>query len=366
MFSIVEMEPTSRTAEPAPASTHYLWEVPGKPISVYLDFDVVDRLSQEVMRGFGAVPRRGVECGGVLLGSIEAGEKTIVRVIDFEPVACQHTRGPGYLLSDSEQDRFGATVEQWKQGAGKQFYVVGFYRSHMREGLGLNEEDLRLYSTWLPGPAEIALVVKPFATRPSIGAFFFREGGHVRSESSYQEFPFRRRELGGEPPVADAPEPGSAVVVAESPAPAQPAAAPPESIFKRGAGWILVPLSFIFLLLGVALGFFVAVSVRSQIPVFKIDPYALGLSATPSGDSLHVNWNRSGPAIENARRGILWIQDGQNQKTVNLDLVQLQNGSIIYRRATNEVSFRLEIFARERITISESIRVRLDLPAPAR
>ena len=32
------------------AGNFYLYEVPGKPIAVQLDFDVVDRLLQEIMR----------------------------------------------------------------------------------------------------------------------------------------------------------------------------------------------------------------------------------------------------------------------------------------------------------------------------
>jgi len=41
----------------------YLWEVPEKPISVHLHYDVIDRMSPEVMRGLGALKRRGAEVG---------------------------------------------------------------------------------------------------------------------------------------------------------------------------------------------------------------------------------------------------------------------------------------------------------------
>jgi hypothetical protein len=359
------MDPSSRAPDP-PVSGSYLWEVPGKPVAIQIDLNVVDRISQEVLRGFGTVARRGVECGGLLLGTVEARERALVRIVDFEPVACQHARGPYYALTDAELARFGETVEQWRANPSRQVHAVGWYRGHLREGLGLSEEDLTHFDRWFPGLSDVALLVKPFATRPSVGAFFFRENGSVRSESSYQEFPFRRRDLGGEAVAVEEP-------AAELPAPPEPAppAAPavqPEvergSLIRRSGNWILVPLSFIFLLLGVVLGFQVALGVRSQVPNSRTDPYTLGLSATPTSDSLHVNWDRNAPAIEQAQRGILWIQDGPHRKSVDLDLVQLQNGSIIYRRATGDVSFRLEIFARDRITISEAVSVRLDQPAP--
>lgn len=48
----------------------YTWEAPRKPQIVRLSLDAVDRMQQDVMRGFGAVPRRGAEVGGVLIGSV--------------------------------------------------------------------------------------------------------------------------------------------------------------------------------------------------------------------------------------------------------------------------------------------------------
>ena len=56
----------TRTQDPA---GYYVWEVPGQPVIVHLRLDVVDRLAAEVMRGFGAVPKRGAEVGGVLIGT---------------------------------------------------------------------------------------------------------------------------------------------------------------------------------------------------------------------------------------------------------------------------------------------------------
>ena len=67
---------------------YYVWEAPGKSLLVHLQLDVIDGLLSDVMRGFGAVPKRGAEVGGLLLGSIERGEQTIVRIEDFEPVEC--------------------------------------------------------------------------------------------------------------------------------------------------------------------------------------------------------------------------------------------------------------------------------------
>jgi len=353
------MEPTGPDAAYAPTPGVYTWQAPGKPLAIQLEHEIVDRLLSDVMLGFGAAPRRGVERGGILLGSVTVDDYPVVRIEDFEPILCQHVTGPSYILSEEEQQQFQAAVEQWQPGPDKRVYAVGFYRSHTRAGLGLSVEDLSLYSRLFPNPYEVALLVKPFATRPSVGAFFFRENGNIRSESSYLEFPFRRRELSGaadsQPDATAAPD-GRGAQQLPAPEAASAATAPP----SRNRGWVWIPLSFIFLLLGVVLGFQVALSVRSQTPGSRSDPYTLNLSATPSGDSLHVNWDRTAPAIERAQRGALVIQDGPHQKTVSLDAVQLQNGSIIYRRASTDVRFRLEVFAREHVSVSETLHVRLD------
>ena len=137
-------------------SDYYRWEIVGRPIAVKLSMDFVDRLLPEVMRGFGSMPRRGVEMGGLLLGTIDrSGDKPVVIVDDFEPVPCQHSRGTTYLLSDEELVRFQDTASKWAYAEGKQTFGVGYYRSHTREGLGLTDEDLNIYNQILPDPLAI-------------------------------------------------------------------------------------------------------------------------------------------------------------------------------------------------------------------
>lgn len=85
--------------------THYVWEVSGKPVSIHLDFNVVDRMAMNVMKGFGAVPRRGAEVGGLLLGSIENTDRLVVRIEEFVPVTCDYLRGPSYLLTEKDGAR---------------------------------------------------------------------------------------------------------------------------------------------------------------------------------------------------------------------------------------------------------------------
>src|SRR5258707_1197860 len=121
---------------------YYVWEVPGKPVLVHLRLDVVDRLAAEAMRGLGAVRKRGAEVGGVLLGSIQDDYPAIVRVEDFEPVACDYRRGPSYQLTEEDGAAFEDVCQRSQPEVSRGCYAVGFFRSHTRDGFSLEAEDL--------------------------------------------------------------------------------------------------------------------------------------------------------------------------------------------------------------------------------
>lgn len=375
------------------AADVYVWQPSGKRIRVEIDLDVVDRMESEIMRAFGAVPRRGLEIGGILLGTAEAGGTQTVRIEDFEPVLSNHERGPSYILSGKDIERLEETLERWKAQPGRSTRVVGYYRSHTRERLRLHAEDLKLLEKYFPEESTVALIVKPFATRPSVAGLFFREEGAIQNESSYEEFPFRRRELGGNglertrkdeaaptngrPALEEALEKSDAAGIlgvdpleerpsrdsGEEP-PGEPPGRRPRSVKLRG-GWVMIPLSCMFLLIGTVLGFQVALSVRSQIkPGPTENPYALHVSATPSSDSVHVRWDRSAPAIRKAERGMLLITENGNQRKVDLDVGHLRNGSVIYRKVSGDVDFRLEVFANDKVSISETVHFRMEASGP--
>src|SRR5215471_11193633 len=189
---------------------YYVWEVPGKPISIQVPFEVIDRMTPDILRGFGALKRRGAEVGGILLGTFEEGERLKVSIEDFEAVQTEYLTGPSYNLSENDLVSFEAALERRRSEQLGGLTVVGFYRSHTRDELYMDDADLSLASRYFAGPENVFLLVKPFASRPCIGGFFFWEDGEIYRESSYAQFPFHRKELGGGdalPPPAPAPPP---------------------------------------------------------------------------------------------------------------------------------------------------------------
>lgn len=380
------------TASAAGAAASYCWVSEDGGTEIALNFDVVDRLGFDVMRGFGALPKRGAEVGGILLGRAAGG--TRIEVEDFLLVPCTHARGPSFLLTDDDLQQFDQILAKAGRSS---LRVVGLFRSNTREALELTAEDLVVFGARLGEESGVVLLIKPHATRPPEAAFFLRRDGQLSATPSGVTFPFRRKDLGGgraqkrqrsEEGVLDLTQPAAAVQAdlaengaATTPAPdyeapslgglvrdlpqAEPAPrTAPEP--KTRSTWVWLPLSFVFLLLGLVLGFQIALSFRPPKPVAAApaaDPYSLGLSVSEFNSSLHLRWNADSPAVKGASKALLHIQDGDNMKTVSLGRDDLVRGGVLYRYSSGAVAFRLEVFPQERTSVSESVDIRMLEPA---
>jgi hypothetical protein len=364
------------------APGYFVWQAPGKPLAVYLSLHVVERLNADVMRGLAAVPKRGAEVGGVLLGSIEPGETTIVRVEDFQAIACAYGRGPSFFLSETEQQLLGSVAEEERPADSGVPQAVGYYRSHTREGtMALGPEDLECIGKFFPDVNQVALLVRPFATKVGIAGFFVRENGSFPGKTPL-EFPFRRREMLGEEAPArrsmydrkprnrerreeSYEVPVQAQVQASDYAPAYDYAqdqptyveVQPERLpRKQRSPWTWLPIVFIFFVLGAALGYQTAVTLARRAVIREgATAFALRLAAERTGESLSVRWDRDSSAVRVAQRGMLEIVDGSVSKPVPLDTAQLREGSVIYQNMSRTVRFRLVIFVGENATVNETV-----------
>jgi hypothetical protein len=372
---LTQLNPGPDTATKIP---FYTWQPPQKPINIQLHFDVVDRLLLEVMKGFGAVPRRGAEVGGFLLGTRDqSGDHLTVEIHDFEPILCEHAEGPSFILSANDLRLWNETIARL-QASGRQ--IVGFYRSHTRDGLHLAEEDLNLLNEYFPNRDLVSLIVKPYATRASVAGFFFWEGDSLRSDSTYLEFPFRRKELGGGVSPLDrvvtaarfGQQQSRSTTGAAAPpaAPASPLLTPtldpppaplpdPAKAKPARSGWVWIPLSFIFMLLGVILGFQIAISMRPRTPANPyLEAWNLALGVQRLEDRLVVSWDRTAPAVRNANRGVMTILAGDDSRRIDLSFNDLQAGQLIYRSSPSTVIFRLEVYPKDRTSVAETLEYR--------
>jgi hypothetical protein len=356
---------------------YYIWEAAGSPVTVHLQVEVVDRMLNEVMRGFGAVRKRGVEVGGLLIGTITEilpgleTASTVVRIEDFEPVPCEYRRGPSYLLSEEDGAAFENAYQRWRPSVTAEQYAVGYFRSHTRDGMALAAEDIELMEDYFPELSHVALLIKPAGTKVSIAGFFLRESNNMFPATTPLEFPFRRRELTGEdaPPhrtLNDRRRISFENVTSMVPASNESAIEkPPEFTYDLSgtapgksirSSWIWMPVSIVFLMLGLMLGFQVGLNLggrgSSNAPA---QDYSLALSVSKNGENLLVRWNPDAPLVRAADRGELEIEDRGLTKAVPLDRANLQNGSITVQRASSSVHFRLTVYPRGRVAATESV-----------
>jgi hypothetical protein len=332
---------------------------------------------------FGSLPRRGAEVGGILLGAVSGGGR-IVRVEDYYEVPIEYRRGPSYLLSEPDTKTFAEALAKLRNNPASSARPIGYFRSQTRDGVGLAEEDLDLVARSFSDPETIILLIRPYGTKPSTAGFYFKEDGQFQSGAPLLEFPFSRKDLAPDDstPAPERPargassasrmrraaaaakqsEPAVSVVEQEPAAttwvPGEPetiAAPIPVETEKSSRSWMWLPVSLIFLLLGVLAGFQAAMRVGPEA-LGGLDPYALSLSVTPSGNDLQVKWDRQSRAIRKALKGTLTIEDGDYRKPIELDADRLQGGSeVVYRHYSNHVRFRLEVFPKDSTSVAETV-----------
>jgi hypothetical protein len=197
---------------------YYRWAEPNSDITVCLKTETVDRLQMDVLRGIASSPRAGKEVGGVLLGRTEMNQGcSLTFVDDFAPFPCAHRNGPFYDLTPTEAAGFEAALARgrthWEQS------VVGYYRSHNRDGMFLSPGDLQLIQRHFPAPENIFLIIKTLPNGACTAGFFFWKDGRIQSEFTDSEAPLIPISFTGAieepaPPEAIAQVPDNSVVAA--------------------------------------------------------------------------------------------------------------------------------------------------------
>jgi len=364
-------------------ASEFIWQSPDGATEVHLNLDAVDGMLHECMRGMGAVPKRGAEVGGVLLGTVaHVGSRRLVTVETFEGVPIEYKHGPSYVFSEGDAELFRDTMARLNSAGFPR--PVGFFRANTRDEMELTEEDVRTLEQHFPDADSVALLIRPFATKPSTAGFVLtRDGRFSAGASPENEFVFRRREIEEalEAQAAPAgprvpyrpfavPSPAqheaelvSAVATMTPPAPgvAQPRVAMPAPAAlaplrrvpatRPRVRWRWLPLSSIFLVIGILLGIEATVSFRGALP----DPYDLKLSLSRTGNALTLHWDRSAPAVRAAQHGVVAIEDGNARMTRDLTASDLQTGSVVYTASGPAVHFQLRVFPHERDSIIETI-----------
>src|SRR3984957_3985949 len=171
------------------------WVVPESPVDVEYSLIVIDEIRQVVADGFQRLQRGGIEVGGVLYGTREG---RVIKVTAMREIACEHARGPTFHLSDNDRAALTAQLARDKEDMRLEgMLAVGWFLSHTRSDVTLQQPDLDYYSAFFPEPWQVTMVVHPGRAGSMRAGFFVREpDGSVKGERSYQEFNFPDRIAG--------------------------------------------------------------------------------------------------------------------------------------------------------------------------
>ncbi len=372
------------------------WNVAESPFTAEYSIEVIEQIRAAVQEGFQRLSRGGIEAGGVLYGT-HSGRT--IRVLAQRPIPCEHTRGPAFLLSDQDKAGLTALLDRRDKSLGD-LTVVGWYVSHTKSEICLNESDLEIYNGYFAAPWHVTLVLRPGRYGGTRAGFFVREpDGSVQVERSYLDFnvpdrtPNALERIVAEPrqqrpgPADRTPQSrthllrasrqvdSARAVPAQPPAPAPPrpaesklepprfqaprmqevprfATEPPRNL--KWVWWLMWVVSLAAT--GYGAHWFAGASAL---------PEPLDLRVAERDGQLQIEWNRSARIVAMASRALVNITDGTASKEIPLNLDDLRKGSMPYVRRAAEVQVKLSVFSPEGKSTQESTRF-LGREAPAK
>lgn len=96
---------------------------------------------------------------------------------------------------------------------------------------------------------------------------------------------------------------------------------------------------------------------QQVIPSAASSSSDLGVRIEVHGQGILVSWNREAAVVRSAKKGVLQIDDGSQQRTTELEPAELANGSILYRPESSDVDFRLTIYSGDGSMVTDGARL---------
>ena len=310
-------------------------------IRVEFDEAVIQDIRARSIEGSQAMPFGGLEVGGVLFGTHEAG---VVRVKAWKPMACEHKRGPGLQLSRRDEELLVELLQNAPDDPlVKGMATVGWFRSTRKQTLTLSQEDGALHGAFFPAPWQAALVLKPKVFGASrIAVFTADESGSLQLGTPVQEF-----DVSGPPPAPasrrERPAFGERPERPEAP-PVERPAAPVEPLPLPSFGTTAAPSERSSLVRWGVAAVVVLILVAASITWFLKQPIALApvpIQISGEAGKLRFSWDSQSPTIRQSSGGKLQINDGDAHRELLLDRAALFGGGATYAPISQDVSVKL-------------------------
>ena len=299
----------------------YLWQVHSFTARVALD--LVDNLNRAL-----SDPRhkQGEELGGVLFGRILNPED--IEITNFEFIHSDHHRGTIFALGLRERYSIARRLASIDGRSNAQ--PLGFFRTHLRPGLFLDQDDFAFMTEAFADPSQVALLVRPAEAGPPAAGFFIWEDGDIDRRQTPLSFPFDSQSLHalGSVETHLIQPPKSALPSMHIPVP---------HIRKPVLGWSVGAVAVIALL---ALG----MQYRPpSAPPRKDVERALNIALRQKGDAVIVDWDKGATALKQASSGVLTINDGGTTQKLNLSRTELDHGKVQFWPRSNEVTVHMDL-----------------------
>jgi TonB family protein len=386
------------------------WQHPLRDLRICVNTETLRTIS---LRALESLKLNGSsEIGGTLRGNVitdHNGLTIVITDVEFVP-----SEGRQYNTTPADYQRLVRALRRGPTENGTS--LVGYFRSHIRDGLCLSPKDEDLITQHMKDPSDLVLLVRPFEMGMCMAGFFFWENGKLQTTASDFEVPFLALEDPVSAPVeALEPEelltngastklqsdsswpqaPASQITAAPTrtrnseagptskpviqiPAIAQTANKPSSRRFNASFGSRNFPLSnrllfgliaavTLIVLMGSGL-YFGLPALRSYLlagPTYS-RTNQIGLSVLRAIDGqLNISWNRNAPELARAERARITISDGSLYKEVDIDGTQLHLGKLTYFPNSSDVQFRLEVYLDNEHSLAETVRVISPAPKAA-
>ncbi|MGH9722092.1 MAG: hypothetical protein ACRD8O_17935 [Bryobacteraceae bacterium] len=305
------------------------------PFRVQFSAEVIEEIRLAVVDAFFAIPRGGLEIGGVLFGAWRDGE---LRITEFRPVECDHARGPTFSLSEADHGRLtgllaGAALADDLRGLAP----VGWYRSRTRSEIKLSGEDRDIFDRYFSEFWQIGLVIKPEVSKPTRAAFFYRDAdGSIKTEPEVEML----LEPAAKLPVAQPPE-------ADGGPEREPIAAAPYSLVEEEAAELSNRRvsQRQFWLIGLA-AVLIGIAALWLTKAVVVPRERLALEVSEREGHLRIQWDRKLGLVRDASGGTLEITEGDAATKTELTGDQLRSTVVFYRRRGKRVDLRLSVKGR--------------------
>ena len=320
---------------------------------------VIAGLRSLAIDGLMALPRRGVEVGGLLVGKAADHE---IEVEGFEEVPCEHRYGPSYALSDADRQALSKLLAQRNGGP---LPVIGFFRSFTYRDPVLEQADQAFVSEKFPQGNFVFLMLQPRAHDDCVASLRIVHDGQLLPDTEEEPFVFDAAAMPlmePTPPFVPPPEAPPETPLRDRSVDAVPlvhqrasylidADLPPEP--RRGSRlrWWILPAACALLL---GAGLFTSELWRAARQPRWVE---LHLDARPVNSQVEVTWDGFAPHALNATSGLLAVTDGESHQDIALNSEQIRGGKYTLMPAHPEVALRLILYANGTGVSGDSVRI---------